>query len=136
VFEYSRSECNAVLAAVYRFPLPGDAAVTRVKRSFGAVEIEAGLETQGDGSFVLHSAGEELQALLEWVKPTSLPKPELDYEVCGPSGEVMTVVDLAWTAGVQDCKMKRCPPGRDRSLWVAVGYARSIVNPSDRREVF
>jgi len=28
------------------------------------------------------------------LKPTGLPKPELDNEVCSPSGEVLTVVDL------------------------------------------
>lgn len=28
--------------------------------------------------------------------------PELDYEICGPAGEVLTMVDLAWPAGVQE----------------------------------
>jgi hypothetical protein len=50
----------------------------------------------------MHSIDEELQALLDWLKPTGLPKPELDYEVCSPSGEVLTVVDLAWPNGVQE----------------------------------
>ncbi len=45
---------------------------------------------------------EEVQALLEWVKLHGLPKPELDFEVCSPTGEVLTVVDLAWPAGVQE----------------------------------
>jgi len=44
IFRYSREECDAVLEALYRFPLPGDAAVTRVRVSFGDVEIEAGLK--------------------------------------------------------------------------------------------
>jgi len=45
---------------------------------------------------------DEVQALLEWLKSYGLPKPELDYEVCSPTGEVLTVVDLAWPDGVQE----------------------------------
>ncbi|MEW6273930.1 MAG: DUF262 domain-containing protein [Bacillota bacterium] len=45
---------------------------------------------------------DEVQTLLEWVKLNGLPKPELDFEVCNPTGEVLTVVDLAWPAGVQE----------------------------------
>ncbi len=44
----------------------------------------------------------EIRALLEWVQANGLPKPELDFEVCSPIGEVLTVVDLAWPAGVQE----------------------------------
>ena len=36
-----RRQCDQVLEAVYRFPLPGDAAVTGVRVKFGAVEIRA-----------------------------------------------------------------------------------------------
>jgi Ca-activated chloride channel family protein len=43
-YGYSRAECDQRLEAVYRFPLPGDAAVTRVVVSFGAVEIIAELK--------------------------------------------------------------------------------------------
>ena len=43
-FAYSRSECPLTLEAVYRFPLPGDAAVTGVRVRFGEVEIEATLK--------------------------------------------------------------------------------------------
>jgi hypothetical protein len=45
---------------------------------------------------------DEVQALLERVRAHGLPKPELNYEVCRPTGEVLTVVDLAWPAGVQE----------------------------------
>lgn len=44
VFAYSRGECDRTLEAVYRFPLPGDAAVTRVSVTFGQVEIQAELK--------------------------------------------------------------------------------------------
>ncbi|NLE76373.1 MAG: hypothetical protein GX605_06435, partial [Chloroflexi bacterium] len=42
-FGYSRAQCKEVLEAVYRFPLPGDAAVTGVRVRFGDVEIVASL---------------------------------------------------------------------------------------------
>lgn len=44
VFGYSSSECDKVLEAAYRFPLPGDAAVTSVHVRFGDVEIIAALK--------------------------------------------------------------------------------------------
>ncbi|MBE3581293.1 MAG: DUF262 domain-containing protein [Thermoanaerobacteraceae bacterium] len=45
---------------------------------------------------------EEIGALLEWLQANKLPRPELDFEICGPAGEVLTVVDLAWPNGVQE----------------------------------
>ena len=44
VFRYSAAQCDKVLEAVYRFPLPGDAAVTGVTVRFGTEEIEAELK--------------------------------------------------------------------------------------------
>ncbi|MDO8672770.1 MAG: VIT and VWA domain-containing protein [Dehalococcoidia bacterium] len=43
-YGYPRSLCDKVLEAVYRFPLPGDAAVTGVLVAFGDVEIRAELK--------------------------------------------------------------------------------------------
>jgi Ca-activated chloride channel family protein len=43
-FGYSREECHKILEAIYRFPLPGDAAVTNVRVRFGDVEIRAELK--------------------------------------------------------------------------------------------
>lgn len=43
-YSYSTSLCDKVLEAVYRFPLPGDAAVTGVVVTFGDVEIRTELE--------------------------------------------------------------------------------------------
>jgi Ca-activated chloride channel homolog len=43
VFAYTPAQCPDVLEAVYRFPLPGDAAVTGVRVRFGDVEIHAEL---------------------------------------------------------------------------------------------
>ena len=43
-YGYSRDQCDMVLEAVYRFPLPGDAAVTGVQVSFGEVVINAELK--------------------------------------------------------------------------------------------
>ena len=44
VFGYSKEQSDKVLEAVYRFPLPGDAAVTGVRVRFGDVEIRADLK--------------------------------------------------------------------------------------------
>jgi Ca-activated chloride channel family protein len=43
-YGYSREQCDKVLETVYRFPLPGDAAVTHVQVCFGEVEIRAALK--------------------------------------------------------------------------------------------
>lgn len=43
-YGYSREECDHVLEALYRFPLPGDAAVTGVCVRFGDVEITTQLK--------------------------------------------------------------------------------------------
>src|SRR5262245_27112343 len=44
IYGYSKEQCDKTLEAVYRFPLPGDAAVTGVRVSFGEVEIVAELK--------------------------------------------------------------------------------------------
>lgn len=43
-YGFSAAQCEKTLEAVYRFPLPGDAAVTKVRVCFGAVEINAELK--------------------------------------------------------------------------------------------
>ncbi len=43
-FGYSAQECSQVLEALYRFPLPGDAAVTGVTVRFGEVVLQAELK--------------------------------------------------------------------------------------------
>src|SRR4051812_8073814 len=47
-FAYSREECDRVLEAAYRFPLPGDAAVTGVRVQFGDVAIHAELKERAE----------------------------------------------------------------------------------------
>src|SRR5262245_45954571 len=47
IYGYSKEQCERTLEAVYRFPLPGDAAVTGVRVSFGDVEIDAELKERG-----------------------------------------------------------------------------------------
>jgi Ca-activated chloride channel family protein len=44
IYGYSKEQLDKVLEAVYRFPLPGDAAVTGVRVRFGDVEIQAELK--------------------------------------------------------------------------------------------
>lgn len=45
-FGYSRQQCDRAIEAAYRFPLPGDAAVTGVTVRFGDVEILATLKNR------------------------------------------------------------------------------------------
>lgn len=44
VYGFNREQCDQVIEAFYRFPLPGDAAVLGVKVTFGDVEITAALK--------------------------------------------------------------------------------------------
>jgi Ca-activated chloride channel family protein len=46
VYGYTRAQSDKTLEAVYRFPLPGDAAVTGVTVRFGEVEIQAELQAR------------------------------------------------------------------------------------------
>jgi Ca-activated chloride channel homolog len=43
MFRFSQAQCSQPIEAVYRFPLPGDAAVTGLRVQFGPVEIQAEL---------------------------------------------------------------------------------------------
>src|SRR5262245_65842403 len=43
IYGYSKEQCERALEAIYRFPLPVDAAVTNVRVSFGEADIRAGL---------------------------------------------------------------------------------------------
>jgi len=45
-YGYSREQCDRTLEALYRFPLPGDAAVTGVVARFGEVTIRAELKAR------------------------------------------------------------------------------------------
>ncbi len=47
VFGYSAAECGRTLEAAYRFPMPGNAAVTGVRVRFGEVSIRAELAERG-----------------------------------------------------------------------------------------
>jgi Ca-activated chloride channel family protein len=56
---YSREQCDKTLEAVYRFPLPGDAAVTGVRVRFGDVEIGAELKEREQAEADYAAAREE-----------------------------------------------------------------------------
>lgn len=43
-YRFSREQCDKVLEARYRFPIPGDAAVTGVKVKFGEIEMQTELK--------------------------------------------------------------------------------------------
>ncbi|MFN8539972.1 MAG: VIT domain-containing protein [Thermomicrobiales bacterium] len=57
-YGYTREQCAQTLEAIYRFPLPGDAAVTGVTVRFGEVEIAAELQERA----LAEATSEEAQA--------------------------------------------------------------------------
>jgi Ca-activated chloride channel family protein len=65
VYRFSREQCDHAIEAVYRFPLPGDAAVTGVRVSFGTVEIVARLRER-------HQAEDEYQEAKSEGRQTAL----------------------------------------------------------------
>jgi hypothetical protein len=58
-FGYTRMECDRVLEAVYRFPLPGDAAVTSVKVTFGDVVVRTRLAERSEAEREYAAAREQ-----------------------------------------------------------------------------
>jgi Ca-activated chloride channel family protein len=58
-YGYSREVCDQVLQALYRFPLPGDAAVTGVRVRFGDVEIRTELKPREQAEAEYDEAVEE-----------------------------------------------------------------------------
>lgn len=58
-FGYTRADSTATIEAVYRFPLPGDAAVTGVTVRFGAVEIRAQLQSRAAAEAAYAAAKQE-----------------------------------------------------------------------------
>lgn len=59
VFSYSQAQSTNVIEARYRFPLPGDAAVTHVTVRFGETEIVATLAARGAAEAEYEKAKEE-----------------------------------------------------------------------------
>src|SRR4028118_2189879 len=58
-YGYSREQCDKTLEAVYRFPMPGDAAVTDARVRFGEVEIHAELQEREQAESAYEAAKEE-----------------------------------------------------------------------------
>jgi Ca-activated chloride channel family protein len=59
VYGYSKKQLDMVIEAAYRFPLPGDAAVTAVRVHFGQVEIQAQLKEREQAEADYEKAKEE-----------------------------------------------------------------------------
>ena len=70
-FAYRAEECDKVLEAAYRFPLPGDAAVTGVVVRFGDVEIVAELKprAQAEAAYAAAKEAGEQAALVSRESP-------------------------------------------------------------------
>lgn len=61
VYGYTRAQYAQVLEAAYRFPLPGDAAVTSVRVRFGDVEIQADLKERAQAEAEYEQAKQQGQ---------------------------------------------------------------------------
>jgi Ca-activated chloride channel family protein len=59
VYEYTRDQCPEALEVLYRFPLPGDAAVTGVRVQFGDVEIHTELKERPEAEAEYDAARSE-----------------------------------------------------------------------------
>lgn len=62
IFRYAKESNPRVIEALYRFPLPGDAAVTRVDVKFGEVTINATLKARDEAETVYRNAKKENKA--------------------------------------------------------------------------
>ncbi|MGD2147927.1 MAG: VIT and VWA domain-containing protein [Anaerolineae bacterium] len=58
-YGYTRDQCDRVLQALYRFPLPGDAVVTGVRARFGDVEIKTSLKPREEAEAEYEEAVEQ-----------------------------------------------------------------------------
>jgi len=59
LYRFNSAECDKVLEAVYRFPLPGDAAVIGVRVQFGDVQIKAELRERNKAESEYREAKKE-----------------------------------------------------------------------------
>ncbi|MCX6690394.1 MAG: VIT and VWA domain-containing protein, partial [Methanoregula sp.] len=62
IFRYAKESNPRVIEALYRFPLPGDAAITRVDVKFGEVTINATLKARDDAETIYRNAKKENKA--------------------------------------------------------------------------
>ncbi len=93
IFCFDRQRCADVIEARYRFPLPGDAAITAVTVRFGEVEIAARLEERGaaEAAYAEAKAGGR-QAVL-----TTRETPDLfTLQVAGIQPDQPVVIETAY----------------------------------------
>jgi Ca-activated chloride channel homolog len=65
IYGYTAEQCDKTIEALYRFPLPGDAAVSSVRVRFGNVEIRTELKPRGEAESEYQKALQEArQAVL------------------------------------------------------------------------
>jgi Ca-activated chloride channel family protein len=65
IYGYTAEQCDKTIEALYRFPLPGDAAVSSVRVRFGNVEIRTELKARGEAEGDYQKAVQETrQAVL------------------------------------------------------------------------
>ena len=93
-FGFSRQQSEKVIEAVYRFPLPGDAAVTEVTVRFGEVEIRATLKARAQAEAEYEAAKQQgQQAALATRESPSV----FTLQVAGIQPDQDVVVETSYT---------------------------------------
>lgn len=85
---------NAVLAALLHSELPLAATLASTEAASAA---RAGIP----GSVDSEQEEQELSDLNAWVRSNGLAEGTMSYELCGPTGSPVAVLDLAWPVGLQ-----------------------------------
>ena len=88
IFSFSRKTIDRPIEALYRFPLPGDAAVTGVNVLFGDVEIVAELKERSEAEEYEKAKEEGRQAALTTRKISRRLYLASDRDRAGPGGSV------------------------------------------------
>ena len=125
-YGYAREVCDKILQAAYRFPLPGDAAVTGLCARFGEVEIKAELQERSQAEASYRTAVDEGRqaALLSRESPDVLTLLLAGLE---PDQEIIVEVDFVLAARAEGAGWSLRLP-----LTTAPRYVRSDELPASR----
>jgi len=157
VFSYTKQQCSRVIEAAYRFPLPGDAAVTGVSVRFGDVEIQAVLEPRAQAekdyedakkdrrqaALVTREAADVFTLRVAGIKPGQEVRVEIAFvqlarsEGSGWSLRIPLTVPVRYTrddespaAGAARPLAQAADPGYRASLDLTVFDASGVASPT------
>jgi len=141
VFGYAREQCGEVLEAVYRFPLPGDAAVRGVRVRFGDVEICTTLaeREQAETEYAEARASGRQAALLTRESPDVFTlqvaglQPDQDVTVETDYVQVARAEGAGWSLRVPLTTAPRYVRGDERATRHAQGQPLALLRDPGHR---